>query len=42
LIGAASDAKPMATMVSLIQPEFLDPLRELLNRLLKAGRDPTS
>ncbi len=42
LISAASDAKPMATMVSLIQPEFLEPFMELLKKPLKAERDPAS
>lgn len=42
LISAASDAKPMVAMVSQIQPEFLDPLLELLNKPLKAERDPTT
>ncbi|MEZ6130319.1 MAG: C45 family peptidase [Planctomycetaceae bacterium] len=42
LISSASDAKPVVTMLSVIQPEFIDPLMELVKKPLKAERDPGS
>ncbi len=42
LISAASEVKPVVTMLSVIQPEFIDPLMELVKKPLKAERDPAT
>lgn len=42
LISAASDAKQMATIVSLIQPDYMDPLMQMLKKPLKLELDPAS
>jgi hypothetical protein len=42
LISAASQARPIATMLSVVSPEFIDPLMEFVRNPLKAERDPAS
>lgn len=40
LISADSEAKPVLTVLSVVQPEFIDPLIQLVKKPLKAERDP--
>lgn len=40
LISADSEAKPVLTILSVVQPEFIEPLIEMVKKPLKAERDP--